>query len=46
MANMYKDTIDNEEADLIIHIGDHAYAEGDDDERRGEWGVASLLHCW
>jgi hypothetical protein len=36
MGNVYKDTVESEEADLIIHMGDHAYNQGDDDERRGD----------
>ena len=35
MENLKRD-IDAEEVDLLIHLGDLAYNEGDDDERRGD----------
>jgi hypothetical protein len=35
MANLQKDTTDGT-ADLVIHMGDHAYNEGMDDERRAD----------
>jgi 3',5'-cyclic AMP phosphodiesterase CpdA len=35
MENLKRD-VDAEEADLVIHLGDLAYNEGDDDERRGD----------
>eukprot|EP01045_Picozoa_sp_COSAG04_P057585 COSAG04_NODE_27521_length_282_cov_0.841530_1_plen_39_part_10 len=30
------DTVLHESADLIVHMGDHAYNEGDGDERRAD----------
>lgn len=36
MANLHTDTVKDEVMDLIIHAGDHAYNEGDDDERRAD----------
>ena len=36
MGNLFEDTVKNEAMDLIIHAGDHAYNEGDDDERRAD----------
>jgi hypothetical protein len=36
MGNMYTDCVEKEDADLVIMMGDHAYNQGDDDERRGD----------
>eukprot|EP01046_Picozoa_sp_COSAG06_P030898 COSAG06_NODE_2967_length_6018_cov_4.008785_1_plen_836_part_00 len=36
MGNLYNDTVVREDADLIMHMGDHAYNEGDGDERRAD----------
>jgi hypothetical protein len=33
---LYEDCVTGDAADLVIHMGDHAYAQGDDDERRGD----------
>mmetsp|Transcript_64277 Transcript_64277/g.172041 ORF Transcript_64277/g.172041 Transcript_64277/m.172041 type:complete len:756 (-) Transcript_64277:30-2297(-) len=36
MDQLYKDCVEGTAADLIIHMGDHAYNEGDSDERRAD----------
>ena len=35
MGNLVRDC-ESEEIDAVVHIGDHAYNEGDNDERRGD----------
>ena len=36
MQNLLEETQQNGTADLILHAGDHAYNEGDDDEHRAD----------
>eukprot|EP00035_Acanthoeca_spectabilis_P007327 m.135406 g.135406 ORF g.135406 m.135406 type:complete len:601 (-) comp13903_c0_seq3:1214-3016(-) len=36
MANLKQDCVDGDAADLVVHIGDHCYNIGGDDDRRGD----------
>eukprot|EP01062_Namystynia_karyoxenos_P005016 TRINITY_DN1176_c0_g1_i4.p1 TRINITY_DN1176_c0_g1~~TRINITY_DN1176_c0_g1_i4.p1 ORF type:complete len:777 (+),score=233.84 TRINITY_DN1176_c0_g1_i4:83-2332(+) len=36
MQQLYDDCVAGQNADLIVHMGDHAYNEGDSDERRAD----------
>jgi hypothetical protein len=36
MGNLFNDTVARSDADLIVHMGDHCYNEGDGDERRAD----------
>eukprot|EP00662_Eupelagonemidae_sp_cell21_P030299 gene30299-30694_t len=36
MQQLYADCVEGTAADAIVHMGDHAYNEGDSDERRAD----------
>ena len=36
MANLHADCAVGTAADAVVHMGDHAYNEGDSDERRAD----------
>eukprot|EP01065_Artemidia_motanka_P019005 TRINITY_DN2242_c0_g1_i1.p1 TRINITY_DN2242_c0_g1~~TRINITY_DN2242_c0_g1_i1.p1 ORF type:complete len:772 (+),score=296.86 TRINITY_DN2242_c0_g1_i1:54-2318(+) len=36
MQQLYDDCVVNEDVDFVVHMGDHAYNEGDSDERRAD----------
>eukprot|EP00756_Hemistasia_phaeocysticola_P023628 Hpha_TRINITY_DN15904_c0_g2::TRINITY_DN15904_c0_g2_i2::g.74114::m.74114 len=36
MQQLYDDCVKNQDADFIVHMGDHAYNQGDSDERRAD----------
>jgi len=51
MSNVHQDMAVSREADLVIHMGDHAYNEGEDDERRADgymsaWQPALANGLW
>jgi len=36
MANLYQECVVDKTVDMVIHMGDHAYNEGESDEERGD----------
>ena len=42
MGNLFKDCVESEAADLVIHMGDHAYSIGEGDERRDDAYMAAF----